>query len=298
MDISRQTKGYKKLDPPTKQQKALPVSVYRFILRHARSPKMKAKAHLLAGALFFAMRSCEYSKAGNRDDDRRTITVRLKDVKFHRRRSLIPHSSRFLHTADSVSITFLLQKRDNEIGETVTMHRTRDAELNPVLHWAYTIRRVRRIEGWTNDSPVDTIAFEDGIHIRITSSEIRNMIRAAVSAIGKDVLGFSANEIGTHSNRSAAAMAMYLANVPVYTIMLIGRWSSDAFLLYIRKQVQEFTIGISNKMLITQDFYTIPDEQASGEDPRTRGNTNNFATNFFGASYCRNVVRASFALHH
>ena len=40
-------------------------------------------------------------------------------------------------------------------------------------------------------------------------------------------------------------MAMYLNDVPTYTIMLVGRWSSDAFLKYIRRQVQEFTSGVS-----------------------------------------------------
>eukprot|EP00957_Ditylum_brightwellii_P132687 10117726-Ditylum_brightwellii.AAC.1 len=77
---------------------------------------------------------------------------------------------------------------------------------------------------------------------RITSTEIRLLIRASVQAYGEDKLGFKSEEVGTHSNRSAAAMAMYLAGVPVYTIMLIGRWSSDAFLRYIWKQVQEFSM--------------------------------------------------------
>eukprot|EP00957_Ditylum_brightwellii_P152234 11590171-Ditylum_brightwellii.AAC.1 len=67
----------------------------------------------------------------------------------------------------------------------------------------------------------------------------------------KDRLGFTTNKVGTHSNRLAAAMAMYLARVPVYTIMLISQWLSDAFLVYIRKQVQDFTKGISSKMLIS-----------------------------------------------
>ena len=44
-------------------------------------------------------------------------------------------------------------------------------------------------------------------------------------------------------------MAMYLAGVPVFSIMLIGRWSSTAFLKYIRKQAEEFLQGISSKML-------------------------------------------------
>jgi len=36
--------------------------------------------------------------------------------------------------------------------------------------------------------------------------------------------------------------------------MLIGRWSSLAFLKYIRKQVQEFSFGISSKMIEVQTF--------------------------------------------
>ena len=55
-------------------------------------------------------------------------------------------------------------------------------------------------------------------------SKILMSIRAVVMYIGKDALGYSATDVGTHSLRSAAmAMAMYLASVPVFTIMLIGR---------------------------------------------------------------------------
>jgi hypothetical protein len=40
-------------------------------------------------------------------------------------------------------------------------------------------------------------------------------------------------------------MQMYLAEIPVYSIMLIGRWLSDAFLWYIRKQVKQFSLNVS-----------------------------------------------------
>jgi hypothetical protein len=36
--------------------------------------------------------------------------------------------------------------------------------------------------------------------------------------------------------------------------MLIGHWSSLAFLKYIRKQVQEFSHGIFSKMIEVQSF--------------------------------------------
>jgi hypothetical protein len=49
-------------------------------------------------------------------------------------------------------------------------------------------------------------------------------------------------------------MAMHLAGVPIFSIMLIGRWSSTAFLKYIQKQVQEFLHGILSKMIKIQSF--------------------------------------------
>jgi hypothetical protein len=49
-------------------------------------------------------------------------------------------------------------------------------------------------------------------------------------------------------------MAMYLTGIPVFSIMLIERWSSTSFLKYIRKQVQEFLQGISSKTIEVQSF--------------------------------------------
>ena len=70
----------------------------------------------------------------------------------------------------------------------------------------------------------------------ITSDHVRQVLRGAVALFGEDRLGFTIKDFGTHSIRSGAAMAMYIDNVHVYTIMIIGRWSSDAFLRYIRKK--------------------------------------------------------------
>ena len=51
---------------------------------------------------------------------------------------------------------------------------------------------------------------------------------------------------------------MYLAGIQVTTIQLIGRWKSDAFMRYIREQVDCFTENVSSRMLTVQSFYTIP----------------------------------------
>jgi hypothetical protein len=48
------------------------------------------------------------------------------------------------------------------------------------------------------------------------------------------------------------------AGVQVFMIILLGQWSSDAFLRYIRKQVKEFSTGVSQKMIVHEDFYLVP----------------------------------------
>ena len=101
--------------------------------------------------------------------------------------------------------------------------------MNPVNLWAEVVRRLRSYPGFKEDWSVYT--FFDGENLsNLSSSEFIQDIRATVDAIGPAVLGFTSKEVGTHSSRSGGAMMMYLAKTPVYTIMMTGRWSSNAFL--------------------------------------------------------------------
>ena len=114
----------------------------------------------------------------------------------------------------------------------------------------------------------------------VTSKMMVESLRDAVKATGEEKLGFKAEEIGTHSIRSGAAMAMYLGKCPVYTIMMIGRWSSDAFLRYIRKQVEQFSHNVSQRMLKFQFHRHIPEreERISRLDPCHQNHRDNSKT--------------------
>ncbi len=114
----------------------------------------------------------------------------------------------------------------------------------------------------------------------ITSQQVINALSNAVGAIGKACLRISKDKIGTHSIRLGAAVAMYLGECPVYTIMLIGQWSSNASLRYIRKQVMEFSHNVSKRMLSFQNYHHIPnfEHQVSANDPRVRNDPNNAKT--------------------
>ena len=84
-------------------------------------------------------------------------------------------------------------------------------------------------------------------------------------------------------------------------IMLIGRWTSDAFLRYICKQVMEFSQNVAKKMLSCQNFWHIPDvnERIPSDDPHIRNHPNNAKTrkNVGGDSY-RRVRLPPFALYN
>ena len=58
---------------------------------------------------------------------------------------------------------------------------------------------------------------------KFTQDDLLSNFRENAACIGRDKLGFDPSDIGTHSNRSAAAMAMFMDDTPVYMIMLMGR---------------------------------------------------------------------------
>jgi hypothetical protein len=155
-----------------------------------------------------------------------------------------------------------------------------DITLCPVRAAAAIVRRIQSYPGANNDTPVSAFWRYDSID-HITSKQITNALKDAVSAIGEDSLHIASNKIGTHSICSGAAMAMFLGKCPVFLIMMIGRWSSDAFLCYIRKQVEEFNHNVSRNMLTHMFHRHIPNYSSqivSHLNPRQRNHPDNAAT--------------------
>ena len=96
-------------------------------------------------------------------------------------------------------------------------------------------------------------------------------------------------------------MAKYLGECPVYTIMMIGRWSSDAFLRYIRKQVDKFSHNVSHRMIRFQLHRHIPDLEpaASHLDPRKRNHPDNSDTrNNIGGNLSRRVRLPAMSMYN
>ena len=73
----------------------------------------------------------------------------------------------------------------------------------------------------------------NGKFLEFTQDDLLSSFRSNAASIGEEKLGFKPDDIGTHSNRCPAAMAIFMDSTPVYMIMLMGRWSSGDLLKYI-----------------------------------------------------------------
>jgi hypothetical protein len=292
--LSDQLKGYKNSDPSARPQKALTPSLLRELSRNNDGPLNQATHQLARGAFFFAMRSCEYLSVTG---ERRTKRLRLGNLKFIRTNRTLSLDDPLLALADTIAITFEFQKNDQR-DETVVMHCSGDPLLCPIRAWAAVVMRILSYSGTSATTYVNAYATTGGNLAYLTGDQVRLRLRQAADRIGTARLGYTSDEIGTHSIRSGAAMAMYLAGVPAFTIMLIGRWSSDAFLRYIRRQVQEFSAGVSSKMLLTDEFFAV--SGITPNDPRVSGNLNNFSGRGLniGLTAQTRAMTPSFSLHH
>jgi len=200
------------------------------------------------------MRSCKYLRVSG---SRKTKLLMVQNFRFFSGKRLIPHSDPSIHLAETVSITFEFQKRDTK-SDVITHYKTSDSLLCPIKIWSCIIKGITSNPLSSSTTTLYTFfSTENKIHY-FSGLELLSCLWMAAASIGPDELGFTPDQIGLHSARSGAAMAMYLVGVPVFTIMLLGQWSSDAFLLYIRKQVKEFSSRVSSKMIRHEKFFTIP----------------------------------------
>ncbi len=119
---------------------------------------------------------------------------------------LVEHNNPSLEYADCINVTFEMQKKE-EKNDTTTQMASGNITLCPVYAAATIIRLIQSYSGANNNTPISAIWRYDSIN-HITSKQITNALRDAVSAIGEDSLHIAAHKIGTHTIRLGAAMAM------------------------------------------------------------------------------------------
>jgi hypothetical protein len=170
-----------------------------------------------------------------------------------------------------VSLTFEDQK-NNEKNDTRSQRRTDDPILCPVRRSASLVSRILRLVPNHGASTTINTILDSGTVLAMSQEFLRDRLRVTCTALGgKKAFGYSASDIGTKSLRSGAAMALFLMNHSTERIMLLGRWKSAAFLVYIRPQVLEWTNDMSRDMIHHDSFLDVSDfDQADPDVPRLR----------------------------
>ena len=193
---------------------------------------------------------------------KKTKIIVLGGIRFFRNGEVLTFFDPHLHLADSVAITIVEQKN---LEKCETVHIERADVKSPRLCCVYNLALTcRRIAYYKCATPIllRTICFfqsADGKFVEINSTYVITLLRRNASIMGEKRLGFKPEEIGTHLIRCGGAMAYFL--IPGCTaeqVMFIGRWKSNAFLRYIRDQVDRFHNGWSTQIVSNPHFKTIP----------------------------------------
>ena len=196
--------------------------------------------------LYFCLCSCEYKKTNSH---RRTTQFRLHDIQFQDTRGTIPFdapASRFLQ---ALVVTLFLDTQKNSVrGESISMENTCLPSGCPVTACSRCFLHLRGHDADLN-TPMCVYFEHKGTEGKsVTTSHLVARLRLWTSKIGYARLGFHPHEIGSHSLHSGGAMTLNQAGQSDSTIKIIGRWRSDAFLIYLQGQVATFTKGVSVAM--------------------------------------------------
>ena len=244
-------------------QKAATPKLLKCVFRFAGGATTNQSAYAQAadttiGGFFFAMRSCEHSKT---PVPGKTKLVTLGCIQFRsRNKRIVRRDSPFLlDVADYVTVTFVDQKNGIKM-DSRSQRRTGHPVLCPVLRWGSAVQRIiKTVPDYTDDTPLCAVRLLDKT-LFVTNSFIKTLLRTTCSLFGGHAeFGFHPHEIGNKSIRSGAAMALFLIDPNPFKIMIMGRWSSDAFLRYIRPQVLEWTNNMSRDMIRTDHFVDLKD---------------------------------------
>ena len=223
----------------------------------------------MTGGYFFAVRGCEHSKAPKPG---KTKMLDLGSLHFRTAsKQTVPHTDPDLIARSTyVTVTFRDQKNGDKM-DSRTQVKTGDPVLCPILRLGGAVKRIMNtVPNFNDRTPLCTVRL-NGKNKLITEDFTLKLLRSTCKLFGgKETFGFDSHEIGNKSLRSGAAMALFLMDHSPARIMILGRWSSDAFLVYIRPQVLEWTNNMSRDMIATDSFTDLTVDRTSNDDPRRR----------------------------
>jgi hypothetical protein len=251
-ELKDQTAAYKKADPPPERVKPLPVQLIEHAVASLQTNEFdKAIGDLIILGFFFLLHPGEHTYSSDSEYDR---PFRLQDVSFE-----IPNLGTTngaaadvagLHQASRVNLNFTNQK-NGEKDECISHGDTDNALLSPLKA---ALRRIKhlRSRGAAVDTPLHTVLLPDGALKRVTADHINQALKRSCNSIGEQ-LGIQASDISARALRAGGAMALLRAKIDPTEIKIMGRWKSDAMMIYLHRSALD-TVTFASKMLVGGRF--------------------------------------------
>lgn len=187
---------------------------------------------LIVLAYFYMMRSCEYCETPKKEQ-KRTKMIELRDISFIVKGCEVPWNGN-IDNASEVLITFRDQK-NGERMETISASKT-GKDLCPCKAAVRLVKRIRSYKDTDGCTQINVFS-EKGKMYTVRNTDILKKLKAVVKVMGEEDLGLKPNDIGLHSLRASYALILSLMGASDSKIMLLGRWKSEAFLKYIKRQI-------------------------------------------------------------
>jgi hypothetical protein len=157
-------------------------------------------------------------------------------------------------SADSATLKITNQK-NGKMGQTIH-HDTFDSDLSPVKALAWRVHHIL-INGGSNDSYICEYITENEKFTDVKPDDLIKSIRLSITTLNLDMAGINPDLVGVHSLRAGGAMSLKLQGESDTTIMKMGRWTGNTFLMYIHNQIGHLSKDLSSKMSTHVPFLNI-----------------------------------------
>jgi hypothetical protein len=265
LPLQRLVEGFRREDPPSIPQLAVPITVpnlcYNSAMLPDSTPSRQATGQLALIAFYYLLRVGEYTKPkyvvrnGRQERTTRTKQFTVGNVGFFKNGKTLDRTSPLatLLTADAATLKISNQK-NGRMGETIHQCAINKQEC-PIKALAHRVHHILS-HGGNTDSLLCQYTQEEETH-HVSSKDVIMMLRAAATTLKLQKQAIDPDLIGAHSLRSGGAMALKLHGYDDTTIRKMGRWTSDTFLQYIHNQIAHLSKDISSKMSIPLPFLNI-----------------------------------------
>jgi len=254
--IRRQLEAFRRIDPPSKPQLAVPVAIPNWIYqtsRQSKNPHIRAIGELSLMAFFFLLHVGEYTH-NNSTRNTRTKPFRLSDVVFYHKQNPIRLQGLQHHPSLPDLVRLKIDNQKNGKRDQIVSHHAIQHPCCPVKACTARILTLLK-DGATNDTLICAYrTTPKSPFSHVSNDDIVQAVRLAVQHHKTATKGYTANDVGSHSLRAGGAMALFLHGVNSTTIMKLGCWTSTAFMSYIHEQVDIISKDTAQKMATDTSF--------------------------------------------